>query len=50
MIEISKKKKKSEEDKEMLEWYGTPLNESFEEYYAFDLEDVNEMLLEVFEK
>lgn len=50
LIEISKKRKKSEEEKEMLEWYGIPNNVSFEKYYAFDLEDVNSMLLECFEK
>lgn len=50
LIEISKKRKKSEEEKEMLEWYGIPNNVSFEKYYAFDLEDVNSMLLEYFEK
>ena len=49
LIEISKKKRKTEEDKERLEWYGVPPNVSYEEYYAFDLEDTNEYLLENFE-
>ena len=50
LIEISKKSRKTEEDKEMLEWYGIPNGVSFEKYYAFDLEEANAMLLEYFEK
>lgn len=34
----------------MLEWYGIPKGVSYDKYYAFDLEDVNEILLENFEK
>ena len=49
LMEVSKKRKKTEEEKEMLAWYGVPENVSYEEYYAFDIEDVNEMLLECFE-
>ena len=50
MIEISKKKRKTEEDKEMLEWYGIPLGRTYEEIYAFDLEKVNKRLLSNFKK
>ncbi len=49
LIEASKKKKKTQAEKELLEWYGIPLNADYEDFYAFDLEAVNEMLLEVFE-
>ena len=50
LIKASKKKRKTKEDKEMLEWYGIPEGATYEMLYAFDLEDINVILLECFEE
>jgi phosphoenolpyruvate synthase/pyruvate phosphate dikinase len=42
------KKQKSEEEKEMLEWYGLPKTKTYEEVFEFNLNEVNEVLLESF--
>lgn len=48
LLEISHKKRKSSEEKEMLEWYGIPTDKTFEEVYPFDIDTVNKILLKVF--
>lgn len=48
LLEISHKKRKSAEDKEMLEWYGIPNGRTFEEVYPFDIDEINAILLEAF--
>ena len=48
LLEISHKKRKSSEEKEMLAWYGIPTDKTFEEVYPFDIDTVNKILLKVF--
>lgn len=48
LLEASHKKRKSSEEKQMLEWYGISQKETYEDVYGFDIEDVNELLLETF--
>lgn len=46
--EIMDKKRKTSENKEMLEWYGLPKNKSYDEVFGFDIDETNEILLENF--
>lgn len=48
LLEIIDKKRKTAEDKEMLEWYGIPNGKKYEDVYGFDLDEVNEKLMEFF--
>ncbi len=44
LMEISNKSRKTDEHKEMLEWYGLRTNIPYEEQYAFNLEIANARL------
>jgi len=48
LLEIFDKKRKSAEDKELLEWVGIPKGRTYEDVYGFDIDKVNEILLENF--
>lgn len=48
LLEIFDKKRKSAEDKELLEWVGIPKGRTYEDVYGFDIDKVNELLLENF--
>lgn len=48
LLDVLAKKRKSAEDKEMLEWYGFPPGKSYDEVYGFDIDNVNEELRELF--
>lgn len=47
-LEIIDKKRKSDEDREMLEWCGIPKGKSYHDVYGFDLDEINERLKEAF--
>lgn len=49
-LDVINKKRKSEEDKEMMEWYGVPKGKTYEEIYGFDIDEVNERLTTVFSR
>lgn len=48
LLKIIDKQKKTTEEKEMLEWYGFPEGKTFDEIYGFDLDEINERLVETF--
>lgn len=48
LMEIIKKKRKTAEEKERLEWYGIPQGKTYEETYKFDIDDVNQSLINHF--
>jgi hypothetical protein len=48
LIHVSNKKRKSQEDKEMLEWYGIPFDTPYEELFAFDIDKANHRLFNYF--
>lgn len=48
IVEISKLKRKNEEEQEIMEWYGIPKNKTYEEVYKFDIDQTNLLLAEFF--
>src|SRR5690554_194273 len=48
LLEIISKKRKTAEDKEMLEWARIPKGKSYEDIYAFDIDEVNQRLIDAF--
>ncbi len=48
ILEAIDKKRKTAEDKEMLEWYGIPNGKKYEDIYGFSLDEVNERLTDFF--
>ncbi|HLW40869.1 MAG TPA: plasmid pRiA4b ORF-3 family protein, partial [Flavobacterium sp.] len=48
LLEIISKKRKTAEDKEMLEWVRIPKGKSYEDIYAFDINEVNQRLIDAF--
>ncbi len=48
LIAMSHKKNKTEEDREHLEWYGILDDDTYEETYPFDIDEINATLLDVF--
>lgn len=50
LMETMGKKRKNAEDKEMLDWYGLPKTKTYEEFFRFDLDEINEILLENFKQ
>ena len=48
LLEIISKKRKTTEDKEMLEWARIPKGKSYEDIYAFDIDEVNQRLIDAF--
>ncbi|MBS1550039.1 MAG: plasmid pRiA4b ORF-3 family protein [Bacteroidetes bacterium] len=50
LMETMGKKRKNAKDKEMLDWYGLPKTKTYEEFFRFDLDEINEILLENFKQ
>jgi len=50
LLEVFDKKRKSAEDKELLEWAGIPKGKTYDDVYGFDIDEINEILLENFLK
>ncbi|SEH70327.1 pRiA4b ORF-3-like protein [Paenimyroides aquimaris] len=48
LLEAIAKKRKTAEDKEMLEWYGIPKGKAYNEVYGFDIDEVNQRLIDAF--
>jgi hypothetical protein len=48
LLEIIAKKRKNSEELEMLEWYDLPKGKKYDDIYGFDMDEVNQMLLETF--
>lgn len=48
IMETMKKKRKNAENREMLEWYGLSKNKSYDEVFGFDMDEVNQLLLDTF--
>ncbi|MFA5620517.1 MAG: plasmid pRiA4b ORF-3 family protein [Weeksellaceae bacterium] len=48
LLEVSEKKRKNAEEKELLEWAGIPKGKSYDDVYGFDIEEVNELMIDVF--
>lgn len=48
LLEISEKKRKNAEEKELLEWAGIPKGKSYNDVYGFDIDEVNKLLIEAF--
>src|SRR5690606_35902938 len=48
LMEAMNKKRKTQEDKDMLEWYGIEKGKSYHDLYGFNMEAVNQKLSEVF--
>lgn len=48
LLEIISKKRKTAEDKEMLEWVGIPKGKAYNEVYGFDIDEVNQRLIDAF--
>jgi Plasmid pRiA4b ORF-3-like protein len=48
MLEILNSKKNTEEKKDYLEWVGLKSNQKYEEEFAFNKEEINKSLIEVF--
>ncbi|HZH69548.1 MAG TPA: plasmid pRiA4b ORF-3 family protein [Flavobacteriaceae bacterium] len=48
LMEASEKKRKNAEEKELLEWAGIPTEKSYDDVYGFDIDEVNELLIEAF--
>jgi len=50
LLEIISRKRKTAEEREMLEWHGIAKGKSYADVYGFDIDKVNERLLVVFNK
>lgn len=48
LLEVINRKRKSADDKELLEWMSIPKGRTYDELYGFDIDEVNEMLTEEF--
>ena len=48
LLETINKKRKTAEDKEILEWVGIPKGKTYNEVYGFDIDEVNQRLIEAF--
>lgn len=48
LLEIINKKRKSAEDKEMIEWHGIPKGKSYDDVYGFDIDELNKRLINAF--
>jgi Plasmid pRiA4b ORF-3-like protein len=48
VLEIIGKKRKTAEEKEMIEWYGIPKGQTYDDVYGFNIDEINEKLTEFF--
>lgn len=48
LLEAIAKKRKTKDEKELIEWAGIPKGKTYDEVYGFDINDVNAILLKEF--